>query len=160
MRERLSGYRRQIWDGIERAVSEDNTPREIAWSFAFGSFVAVLPTGGTALVFFVVIVYLFDRVSKIGIFAAIVVYNPVVKWSIYGVSFWVGSLLLGPVPGGTLPKGSPVEFTLSTAPEILIRQLLGNVIVAALLAFLGYGIVLQLLKVYHQRETDPMERII
>lgn len=158
MRERLNDYRERIWDGIERAFSEDNTPREIAASFAFGTFVAVLPTGGTALVLFVIIAYLFDRVSKIGIFAALIVYNPLVKWSIYGASYWVGSLLLGPVPGVSLADRSAIEFSFTAAPDIALRQLLGNVLFATFLAVLGYVVVLQLLYVYRRREVEPVKQ--
>jgi uncharacterized protein (DUF2062 family) len=159
VRERLAEYRSRIWDGIERALTEDNSPHEIAASFALGTFIAVLPTGGTALVLFVVIAYLFERISKIGLLAAIVIFNPVVKWSIYGASFWLGTRLLGPVSGVSLSEPPPLELSFTAGPDIVLRHLLGNFIFAIVLAVLGYVIVLRLVRIYLREETGSIETV-
>ena len=157
MRDRLRGYRRRVWNGIERALAEDNTPREIAASFALGTFVAVLPTGGTALVLFVILAHFFDRVSKLGLLVAVIVFNPVVKWSIYGASVGLGTWLLGPVPGVALSKSTPVAL-FSAAPNLVLRHLLGNIIFAVSLAAVGYILTLYVIRAYVQREGHSREQ--
>lgn len=129
-------------------MAEEHTPHEIAGSFAFGAFIAALPTAGTAIVVFAVIAYLSDRASKVALFAALVVFNPIVKWSTYVASFWIGTRLLGPVPGL-----SPTDFStisLAMGSEVLLRQLLGNLILAIVVAILGYVIVRQFLIAYRR----------
>lgn len=138
--------------GIERAFAEQHTPREIAASFAFGVFVTAMPTGGTALVLFFVLAYCFDRVSKIALVASLVVFNPVVKWSVYAASFWLGNRLLGPVP-----LGDASSVTVSFGGDLVARQLLGNTILAAVFAVIGYGVVLLVVTIYRRRETHPVD---
>ena len=151
MRERLVGLRKRVRDGVEAAIHADHTPHEVAASFAFGVFVTALPTGGTALVLFVAIAYLFERASKLALAASLVVFNPLVKWSVYGASFWLGTQLLGPVPGlTTTPDIS--AFTLDAGRAVLVRQLLGNVLLAVLFAVVGYALVRAVLRGYHAYE--------
>lgn len=153
----LVHLRDRLKNGIERAFAEEHTPREIAGSFAAGVFIAAIPTGGTALIWFALAAYLFDRVSKLALLAAIVIFNPLVKWSIYVASFWVGTLLLGPVPGVEFSDVS--ELSLSAGSDILVRQLLGNFLLAGILAIVGYFVVIQLLY-YHQRRSQAGSELV
>ncbi len=145
---RIAGYRDRVRAGIDRAMAEEHTPHEIAGSFGIGVVIAALPTAGTALVLFAVIAYLSDRASKLGLFAALIVFNPLVKWSTYAASFWLGSRLLGPVPGLSPTDVSAVS--LSMGYDVLVRQLLGNFLLAVVAGILGYVIVRQLLIAYHR----------
>lgn len=157
MRDQLRVYRKRVWNGIKRALAEDHTPHEIAASFALGTFVAVLPTGGTALVLFVIVAYFVERVSKLGLLASVIVFNPLVKWSIYGVSVGLGIWLLGPVPGVALSKPTPGDL-FTAAPDLLIRHLLGNIIFAVSLAAVGYILTLYLIRAYVRREGGSLEQ--
>ena len=94
-REKLSSYRAGIKAEFEAISAEDHPPHDIAASFAIGIFITSLPTLGTGLLLFLVIAYLFERVSKIALFASVLVLNPVAKWGVYAASFWIGALLLG-----------------------------------------------------------------
>ncbi len=153
MYERLFAVRDRIRTGILAAFEAQHTPHEIALSFAFGVFVTVLPTAGTALALFVLISYYFERASKLALGATVVIFNPPVKWALYGASFWLGSFLLGPV--GTAPV-DPTQFTLDAGYDIIIRQLLGNAIFAVGLSILGYVLVFGITQVYYRREaTTP-----
>lgn len=157
VRDRLRVYRKRVWNGIKRALAEDHTPHEIAASFALGTFVAVLPTGGTALVVFVIAAYFFERVSKLGLLASVIVFNPVVKWSIYGASVGLGAWLLGPVPGVTLSNPTSVDL-FTAAPDLVLRHLLGNLIFAVSLAAVGYMLSLYLIRAYVRRERESLEQ--
>lgn len=121
---------------LHSAFSEDNSPREIASSFALGTFVTMLPTLGVGLLVFVVIVYVSSWVSKIALFASVLVFNPVVKWGVYAASFGLGVLLLGPVEGVSM-----TDVSISAGPEIVARLLIGNLILAVLATIGSYVVV-------------------
>lgn len=146
VRRRVAAYRNRVRRELQRSFSESYTSREIAGSFAVGTFITVLPTLGTGLILFVVIVALVDRVSKIALFASVLVFNPVIKWGVYGTSFWLGSLLLGPVGGPSLSGRS-----LSVGPDLLLRLLVGNLILAVIASIVGYVVVLRLVRTYRSR---------
>jgi uncharacterized protein (DUF2062 family) len=148
--ERLFAVRDRIRTGIIAAFRAQHTPHEIALSFAFGVFVTVLPTAGTALALFVLLSYYVERASKLALGATVVIFNPPVKLALYGASFWLGSFLLGPI--GAAPV-DPTQFSLDAGYDIVVRQLLGNVIFAVGLAILGYVLVYTIAQVYYQREA-------
>lgn len=150
VRARLAVYRNRIRTELEKAFIEERPPHDVAASFAIGVFITALPTLGAGLLLFVAIAYLSDRVSKIALFASVVVLNPVAKWGVYGTSFWVGSRLLGPVPGVTLS-----EITYSAGPDLLLRLLVGNLILAVVLAIIGYVVVLRLINEFRRRTSHP-----
>lgn len=128
---------------LEKSFSEDYTPHEVASSFAFGAFVTVLPTLGVGLVLFVVVSWLFERVNRIALFASALVFNPLVKSGMYMASLTIGIILLGPVPNVSM-----VRISLTAGPDLLIRLLVGNVIVAVVTMFLSYLLVYRLMLAY------------
>jgi uncharacterized protein (DUF2062 family) len=146
VRDRLRALARRVREGLTAALAEEHTPHEVATSFAFGTFVTALPTAGTAFVLFLAVVYLFDRASKLALAATLVVFNPPVKFAVYGASFWLGQRLLGPVPGDPIARP-----TLSAGLDVVVRQVVGNVLLAALLAALGYTLVRWLVRNYRRR---------
>lgn len=152
LRGRADEYADRIREALHDAFTEDHTPREVAGSFAIGTFITMMPTWGTGVLLFFVIVYITDRVSKIALFASVVVFNPVVKWGVYAASFALGVFLLGPVPGVSLTDVSP-----SAGPEIVIRLLVGNLILAIIATVLAYVIVYRL--VVRFRESPVGETI-
>lgn len=148
----LGRYRDRVSTCIARSIAGDHTPHEVAGSFAIGVVITAVPTAGLAVVIFAVIAYLFERVSKVALFATLVVFNPVVKWVVYGASFWVGTLLLGPVPGGPV-----TDLSLAVGPAILMRQLLGNVLLALGLGGASYVIVRGLVREYQRRRVVAID---
>lgn len=148
---RVDRYVGRISESLRGAIAEDRTPRETAGSFALGTFITMLPTLGTGLLLFAVIAVLFDRVSRIALFASVVVFNPVVKWGVYAASFALGSLLLGPAEGT-----SPATVSLDAGPDILARLLLGNLILAAAATAIGYVAVHRLAVAYRGSEVGAI----
>ncbi|AUX07997.1 hypothetical protein AArcSl_0343 [Halalkaliarchaeum desulfuricum] len=152
--ERVGEYRRRIHAELKRAFADEHTPREVAGSFAVGVFITMLPTLGTGLILFVVLVALFKSISKIALFASVLVFNPVVKWGVYAASFSLGTLLLGPVEGVTM-----TDVSLSAGPEIVVRLLVGNLILAVVATVLGYVVVYRLVVSYRE-QLEPLEEAI
>ena len=128
------------------AFVEAYSPREVAFSFSLGVFITALPTLGTGLLLFVVLGYLFERLSKIAMFASVIPLNPVVKWGVYATSFSFGTLLLGPAPGVSFEGVS-----LSAGPHILVRLWLGNLILATVCAAVAYVVGLRLVVEFRER---------
>ncbi|WP_049927832.1 DUF2062 domain-containing protein [Halopiger goleimassiliensis] len=137
---------------LREAFTEERTPRELAGSFALGTFITMLPTLGVGLVLFVVILHVTTWVSKLALFATLVVFNPVVKWGVYAGSLGLGVVLLGPVEGV-----STGGFSLDAGSEILLRLLVGNLILTVIVTILSYVVVYRLARRF---ESSPVAETI
>jgi uncharacterized protein (DUF2062 family) len=145
VRRRIEAVHSEVHD----ALREQHTPEQVASSFALGVFITALPTLGVGVLAFFVIAYLFENVSKIALFASVIVLNPVVKWGVYGTSFWVGSSILGPVEGISVSSVS-----LSAAPDVVSRLLVGNLLLAVLFTGVAYVGAYRLTVEYRRRRGD------
>jgi uncharacterized protein (DUF2062 family) len=148
----FSRYISPIREELDGAFATDHTPREVAQSFALGTFITMLPTFGIGLLLFVAIVAVFDRVSPIALFASVLVFNPVVKWGVYAASFALGMLLLGPIEG---VSATTVSF--SAGPAAAVRLLVGNLILAVVATAVSYLVVHRLAERYV--DTDIAETV-
>lgn len=131
----ISGIRSRLGE----IFKEHHSPREIAGSFALGTFVTMLPTFGIGLVLFAIIAYLFDWVSKLALLATVVIFNPIVKWGIYVASYGLGSFILS-----TGAEVGVSRLAVTSSREIVIRLLVGNLILAPVGALIGYVVVYRL----------------
>ncbi|ELY55032.1 hypothetical protein C493_11812 [Natronolimnohabitans innermongolicus JCM 12255] len=121
-----------------------------------GTFITMLPTFGVGLVAFLVLVSVFDSISKIALFASLLVFNPVVKWGVYASSFALGVFLLGPVEGATVADAS-----LQAGPAIVTRLVVGNLILAVIATALGYVAIHRLATRYDATELgDALETFV
>ncbi|WP_276251310.1 DUF2062 domain-containing protein [Haloarcula rara] len=136
----------RVRERLESAFLEDHSPRQVAASFSVGLFITALPTLGTGLLLFVLLATVFKQLSKIALFASVLVLNPPVKWGVYATSYWLGQRLLGPVPGFTFDG-----VTLSAGPDVLVRLWVGNLVLAAVFATVGYALALRLVVDFRAR---------
>lgn len=132
---------------LHRAFAEEHSSQEVAGSFALGVFITMLPTLGIGFLMFVALAFVFERLSKLALFASVIVFNPVVKWSVYGASYGLGVFLLGPVE-----VMSVSEVSLTAAPAVVHRLVLGNTILAVIAAVPSYFIAFRTIERY--REID------
>lgn len=156
LRARFGRYIGKIRVEIYNSFTEEYTARQVAASFSLGTFITMLPTLGTGLLLFVVLVYLFDWINKIALCASVLVFNPVVKWGVYAASFALGFALLGPVAGfgvGDAPS-------LSEGNAIIVRLLVGNMILAIVAAVLAYVVVYRLLAAYEENQFPVVEETV
>jgi len=141
---------------LYKSLTEDSTPKQVAASFAIGTFITMMPTLGTGVLLFFVLIYVFDWMNKIALFASVIVFNPVVKWGVYALSFALGFLLLGPVDGfgiGDTPA-------LSDGSEIVIRLLVGNTILAVIATVVAYIVAYRATVAYKARELPVLEETV
>lgn len=148
VRQRVKEVLTEVKDRLIKAFVEDHTSHEVAFSYSLGVFITALPSLGTGLLVFIALAFLFDRISKIALFASVVVLNPVVKWGVYGASYSLGRWILGPVPGVTF---SQADISLSAGPDLLVRLWLGNLILATIFAVIGYFVALRVVNEFRQR---------
>ncbi|MDR9382105.1 MAG: DUF2062 domain-containing protein [Natronomonas sp.] len=151
LRAYVRSTRAELKGELEASLDGEYTPQQVAGSFALGVFITALPTLGTGFLLFVLIAYLFSGVSKLALFSSVIVLNPAVKWGVYGTSFWLGSVLLGPVDG---VSRSELSLSLSAAPEVVARLLLGNLILAVLFTVVGYAAAYRLTAAYRRRSGE------
>ena len=149
VRRRLARTAARVRAELRAAFLEDHTPQEVAISFTIGVFITALPTLGVGFAVFVLLAYFFRQLSKIALFASVIVLNPPVKWGVYTSSFWLGNQLLGPIPGVTLES-----ISLSLGPAILARLWLGNLILAVVFAAIAYVVALRLVTTFHAAYED------
>lgn len=129
---RVRAYRKRVRREIRATIAEKDSPRTLATSFAVGLFITALPTLGTGLLVMAALVYLFEGLNKIALLASVAVLNPVVKGGVYVASFGLGTRILGPVPIG--PEG----LSLFAGPDIVLRLIVGNSVLALVFAAVGY----------------------
>lgn len=151
---RAAGYWHRLRDEFRKAFAEHHTPHEVAGSYALGIFVTVLPSLGIGILFFLLLIRLTDRVSKIAIFAAAITINPVVKAPMYVAAFWIGNRLLG---GGAIgPQGGVA----GSAPGVAVRMILGFVVLGFALGAVSYAVVYVLVTQYRRRELEVVEEVV
>lgn len=146
----LARAREMLWD----AFREEHTTEEVAQSFSLGVFITMLPTLGTGFLAFVVLAAFVDRLSKLALVASAVVFNPVVKWGVYALSISLGFLLLGPVEGVSI-----TSVSMNAAPDVVVRLVVGNVILAVVAAVPSYFISFEVVDRYRRNDVSLREAI-
>ncbi len=146
----LGRAKEMLWE----AFSEEHSTEEVAQSFSLGVFITMLPTLGTGFIAFVALAAVVDRLSKLALVASAVVFNPVVKWGVYALSVSLGFFLLGPVEGVSMS-----EVSLYAAPEVALRLVVGNVILAIIAAVPSYFIAHRVVERYRRNEVSLREAI-
>ncbi|WP_435094072.1 DUF2062 domain-containing protein [Halorubrum sp. N11] len=139
---------------LHRSFTEEYTSRETAGSFSLGVFITMLPTLGTGLIAFVVLAWAVSRINRVAMFASVIVFNPVVKWGVYGTSFGLGTAILGPIPGV-----SPSSVSLTAGPAIVTRLLVGNLILAVVAAGVSYLVAHRIVVAYERREVGVVDAV-
>jgi uncharacterized protein (DUF2062 family) len=146
----VSRTKEMLWE----AFTEDHSTEEVAGSFSVGVFITMLPTLGTGFVAFLALGAFVDRLNKIALVASAVVFNPVVKWGVYALSLSLGFFLLGPVEGVSV-----TAVSLTAAPEVVLRLVVGNVILAVLAAIPSYFIAHRVVDRYRHNEAGLREAL-
>lgn len=125
---------RRHWEEVLRIKTE---PETIALGFAIGTFLAILPLFGMSIVLGFGVVVLWKSISKIALFAALAIWNPLTLIPVYLASIKIGDAIFGAAP--------VLEFELTfmeNAFHFSRRFLVGNLLMAVFLTIASYVIVL------------------
>lgn len=153
---RIDRYRSRVRQEIHDSLTEDQTPHQVAASFAIGTFITMLPTWGVGVLLFFILIYVFEWINKVALFASVIVFNPVVKWGVYALSLALGFALLGPVDG----IGLADRPGFSDGSAIIIRLLVGNLILAVVATVAAYIAMYRIAAAYRARELPVLEETI
>lgn len=153
---RAHRYLDQIRGELHRSFVEPHTPRETAGSFALWTFITMLPTLDIGLILFVIIGYAFEWVSKLALFASVILFNPVVKWGCLPGEFHAWRGLTGAHRGVSM-----TDVSINATPDIVIRLLVGNLILAVIAAVSSYFVVHRLSARYASDDVaKAMEEVL
>jgi uncharacterized protein (DUF2062 family) len=130
-------YGRRAQSRLRTAFVAEHPPEHTAASFAVGLFLTALPNLGASILALGVLGRRVERANTLAFFAAVAVLNPLAKGTVYVASFVVGAVILGPVPGITR-----ADVGLTAGADVLVRLLVGNLLIAAVLAVVGYVLAL------------------
>lgn len=139
---------RQASQSLRRAFAEQHSTERVARSFSLGLFVAMLPTVGIGPVLLLALSGIVERVNRLAAVASVLVCNPLLKPVVYALGLGVGFVLLGPVDGVSLSVDS-----LAVAPDVLVRLVVGNVVLAAVVAVVGYAVAFRTVDQYRARNA-------
>ena len=136
----------------ERFLKIRGQPREIALGLALGLFIGMTPTMGFQIVIAIFFAALL-KWNKISAAIGVWITNPFTAPFIYGMTYIVGTKLIGSRASLRLPSPLNLESALKMlekAPEIFLALTVGGIVLGLPLAILGYFIAYDLLKKYQE----------
>ncbi|WP_302081936.1 DUF2062 domain-containing protein [Salinibaculum rarum] len=139
---------RQATQLLRHAFAERHSTERVARTFSLGLFVAMLPTVGVGPTLLLAVSGVVERINRLAVVAAVLVCNPLVKPAVYVAGLALGFVLLGPVEGVALTDAS-----LTAAPDVFVRLLVGNLVLAVLVAIPGYLVAFRALDHYRRRKS-------
>lgn len=148
MRQRLGSYRLKILEELRKAFDEEHSSREIAFSFSIGIFIATLPTMGTGLLLFLVMMKLSQRISNLALMASVVVMNPFIKPVFYLAGINLGSLIM---TGSIVATADPVT--------VITYLVVGSLAIASVIAVISYFVVLKAVRRYRKEDLHVVKEI-
>jgi uncharacterized protein len=131
---------------FHEVISIKKTPKAIAQGFALGTFLAILPTFGLGILIGLLLILIFSKISKVSMFIAFAIWNPIVLAPIAFLSYSLGDLILGEIP--------VVEYELTMLQQFFVisrRFLLGNLIIATIASIFSYFIAYFISRKYQQK---------
>ena len=147
-------YKEKIKKHFEEVVRIKTSPHSIALGFAIGTAIAVLPTFGLGVFIGLLVLLIFKKISKISMFAAFALWNPLVLFSLYGLAYKIGTFVLEGLPVKTY------QFWLwNQLFNYSRRFLVGNLILTIILTIASYIIVYLFAKRYYKKYEKIVEKI-
>jgi len=134
---------KKIKKHIQEVLKIKITPHDVAWGFALGTLIALLPTFGFGIFIGLLLLLIFEKISKISMLLAFAVWNPFVLIPIYALSYRVGIYVTASTP----LESYRIEL-LNQFFTIAKVFLIGNVIVTLVFSTISYFIVYYLYKNY------------
>lgn len=143
-----SKYYRKFQRFLQKLAQPESTCHSIALSFSLGTLIAILPTPGFGIFIGLSLILLFKSLNKIAMVLAITIWNPFLQIPVYYASYWLGSHLLG----HTAIAGID-ESWMKLLTQYTFAFLLGNSILAVLISFASYTIILRLTALHRRNRA-------
>ena len=133
---------------VQKLANENSTPTSIALGFTLGTFIAILPTPGFGAFLAISLTLVFKVFNRLAVIVAVTIWNPLLLVPLYYLSYRLGSVLLA------RPIDLHEELSLyEMLSEYTYSFLVGDIILALLIATVSYVGIYRLMTVYirHQR---------
>lgn len=130
-------------------ISQKTSVKSVAFSFALGTFFAVLPTPGFGAFIGLFLAYLFKRLNSLSLMITFAIWNPLVLTPVYFLNFKIGDLIVKSANVGE--GGFPF---LSTILEYSQSFLAGSLVTSVVISFMSYFMVYYLIKVNAKRKVQ------
>ncbi len=127
---------------------EKTSSRAIAFSFAMGTFIAILPTPGFGIFVALLFAYFFKKLNSLSIVVSFAVWNPIMLAPVYLLSYKLGDWLFNP---SAVIQTSSYEW-LNTVISFLQTYLIGNAIAATVISVICYFVIFKLMDAYKKRK--------
>lgn len=137
---------------FEEILKIRSSPSSIAFGFAIGTAIAILPTFGLGILIGLMIILIFKKINKISMLIAFAIWNPFLLIPLAAVSYKIGDMIF---------VGAPVynyKFWILNQIFTYSRKfLLGNIILTISISVLSYFIVFFSVRFY--QKNHPIEKI-
>ena len=124
-----------------RFIRLQASPENLAWGIALGLFVGATPTFGIQMVVVLVVAAIF-RVSKLCALLGVQITNAFTAPFFYAATYYLGAAILD----RPFKKEHLEDFSLSSlwelGPDVFLSLWVGGLLVGAILAFIGYFVVI------------------
>jgi uncharacterized protein (DUF2062 family) len=138
---------------VEISTSKIST-HNLAFGFALGTFIAILPTPGFGILVGILLIYLFKKINATSILFPFAVWNPLLLAPLYLLSYKIGDLIFA------AKATVETEYTyLSKIIYFCQTYLVGNVIVAVVFSLLSYFIVFHFTELFKLRKLQKRKAL-
>ncbi len=132
---------------VQKLAQENSTPASIALGFTIGSFIAILPTPGFGAFLALSLTLFFKGINRLAVIVSVTIWNPLLLVPLYYLSYLLGSIL----------SARPINLSDDLSLYEMLSQytgvfLLGNIILATMIAAISYVGIYHLITSYHQQQ--------
>lgn len=129
-------WSKRVWSNVQNFWATDASPHKLALSFALGTLISLAPTPGLNTILTLGLMGLFRQLPRVGVMAAMAVWNVFVVTPMYAIGYKLGLFLFGDTVAA-----QPTTTFLDQLSGLSRGFFLGNIITAVVVAFVCYGVV-------------------
>jgi uncharacterized protein len=127
---------------------EKTSVHSIAFSFAMGTFIAILPTPGFGVFIALLIAYFYKKLNNISILASFAFWNPLLLAPVYILSYKIGDWMFD---SPTIAMVTDIAW-INTVIYYLKSYMVGNLISGIFFSSLSYYAIFKLIRAYQERK--------
>ncbi len=142
-------FRYKLLRHFVQVLRSKTSDRAIAFGFAVGTFIALLPTPGLNWVLAFGIALVYKKINKLSLFFAIVFWNPLLMAPVYALCY---------VLGGFLFDIFHIQHWESAYLNNSGKFMAGNIILTSLISLVSYHLSLLVIALYKKRREKKMQR--
>ncbi|MFA6088829.1 MAG: DUF2062 domain-containing protein [Candidatus Woesearchaeota archaeon] len=149
----IAETQKKLKDSIIDLLKSEKSNHSIAFGFALGTFIAILPTYGLHIIIGAIVAFLYKKVNKISMFVSLLFWNPVVVFPVHLLSFKIGKAIFGT----TVFVERFNIVVLNQIYDFSKRFLIGVFICAIVFSILSYLLVRLGLYIYKKKRNKDTE---